>query len=427
MENTDTTTYAGFTKKRIYHRNDWQKFVEDIKGKQNCLIFIDEIQLAARDYQTMSKAWEDCGFYDKDFLLKNDIKFVEFSATPDGTVFDHLDWGKHGKKIDMQPGDNYTSLFDLKEMGKLKQFEDLSCYNKKTKKTDTKTAIKNIMKIKKEIDSFDDFNYHIVRINKGKMGLEKQHFKMVFGENCKYIDYTQDNKKSNIDINEILKVKPTEDTFIFIKERFRCAKTIYKKYIGVLYERISSKPDDAVIVQSLAGRLCGYDYNGYSICYTNIQSIVRYEKLWESKFLDRSIKWNSKTTKYDGRKKKILSTGTYKSTELITGMTNPPENSENNQTKEIVEEYKTQNEVQERFKKYLKKHLNVKCGPRKRKPNSDGFYEATIFKERKVWSYKEIKEDKKYIGSANNVFRYYPCYKNINDKTSVVFLVIYNE
>ena len=250
---------------------------------------------------------------------------------------------------------------------------------------------------------------------------------MVFGENCKYIDYTQDNKKSNIDINEILKVKPTEDTFIFIKERFRCAKTIYKKYIGVLYERISSKPDDAVIVQSLAGRLCGYDYNGYSICYTNIQSIVRYEKLWESKFLDRSIKWNSKTTKYDGRKKKILSTGTYKSTELITGMTNPPENSENNQTKEIVEEYKTQNEVQERFKKYLKKHLNVKCGPRKRKPNSDGFYEATIFKERKVWSYKEIKEDKKYIGSANNVFRYYPCYKNINDKTSVVFLVIYNE
>ena len=55
--------------------------------------------------------------------------------------------------------------------------------------------------------------------------------------------------------------------------------------------------DHSTIIQGLVGRLTGYDDNGTSICYTNIDTIQRYELLWNSKF-NPDIKWNSKTTKH---------------------------------------------------------------------------------------------------------------------------------
>ena len=78
----------------------------------------------------------------------------------------------------------------------------------------------------------------------------------------------------------------------------RCAKTLKKKFIGILYDRCSKNPDDTTIIQGLVGRDTGYDNNGISICYTNINSIEKYEELWKSNFEDTTIEWNSKTTKY---------------------------------------------------------------------------------------------------------------------------------
>jgi hypothetical protein len=72
---------------RVYHRARLLKsFINDIKGKQNCLIIMDEIQIAAKEKQTLYKMFQDAGFNSKQSLLKNDIKIVEFSATPDGII-----------------------------------------------------------------------------------------------------------------------------------------------------------------------------------------------------------------------------------------------------------------------------------------------------------------------------------------------------
>ena len=59
----------------------------------------------------------------------------------------------------------------------------------------------------------------------------------------------------------------------------RCAKTICKTYIGVVYERYKQKPNDSGIVQGLMGLLTGYDDNGKSICYTHIDSVLKYKEL----------------------------------------------------------------------------------------------------------------------------------------------------
>lgn len=61
---------------------------------------------------------------------------------------------------------------------------------------------------------------------------------------------------------------------------------------------------------------------------------------------------------------------------------------------------------------------------RQKKTDKDGYFTFTLKKQTKVWSYKEIVIDKYYKGNANNRIRYYPVYKDITDKTSVVHLII---
>jgi hypothetical protein len=57
----------------------------------------------------------------------------------------------------------------------------------------------------------------------------------------------------------ILTTKPSKHTFIFIKDTLRCAVTIPKQYIGVLYERFTKFPNRASIIQGLLGRATGFE------------------------------------------------------------------------------------------------------------------------------------------------------------------------
>jgi hypothetical protein len=94
-------------------------------------------------------------------------------------------------------------------------------------------------------------------------------------------------------------------TFIFIKDILRCAKTKYKRYLGVEYERYAIHPYDSTIIQGSIGRLTGYDDNGDSICFTNIESIEKYQELWDSDLYKPSVRWNSATTNEGKRNSKL--------------------------------------------------------------------------------------------------------------------------
>jgi hypothetical protein len=56
----------------------------------------------------------------------------------------------------------------------------------------------------------------------------------------------------------ILSVKPTKHTFIFIKDTLRCAVTIPKDYIGILYDRFTNVPNESSVIQGLLGRATGF-------------------------------------------------------------------------------------------------------------------------------------------------------------------------
>jgi hypothetical protein len=57
-----------------------------------------------------------------------------------------------------------------------------------------------------------------------------------------------------------LEVAPTQPTIVLIKGTLRCGKVVPKKHIGIVWED-SHDPDTDVIIQSLLGRMCGYEFS----------------------------------------------------------------------------------------------------------------------------------------------------------------------
>ena len=397
---------------RVFHRHSLtREFVQLIKNQKNVLVIMDEVHIAARVNQTINKAFESAGFYDLDNLLRKDIKIVEFSATPDGTIFDLMKWGDHACHVRMEPGYNYTGCCELLQQGRVFQFKDL-CHNEEK-------AIENITEIKTKMQtSFDTPMYHIIRTPNGKLcDTVKNTFKKVFGDAVTYQSY---DAYINEDINKFLKVKPEKDTFIFIKEKIRCAKTIEKEYLGIVYDRFSSCPDDAVVIQGLIGRGTGYDDNGKSIYYTNVKSIHNYKRLLDSNFQDNSVSWNSKTTTC--KLQKLQSKGTFNKPSLVRGISNSSDDDSN--SNDYILKY-MELDTQEQAYEYARSSVGHRL--RTRKKNDTGFYEATIKGKKKVWSRDEIRSSSTFLGAANNKCWMYPCYIDTTDKTSLRFLVIHKQ
>ena len=307
-------------KSRVFHRCDLAStFYKDIERKKDVLIILDEIQIASAKDQTIHKVFDELNFMNLETLLKKNVKFLEITATPNGSIYDLTKWGENfSKKIIVQPPEQYTSCFKLLDEGRVKQFRDLCDDIIVDKKI--VSAIENVQELKETIDEYfsDDFRFHFIR-TKPAEGQDKtrNNFKHVFGENVKIIEFDMENKES--DVNNIVKEKPTEHTFIFIKEKLRCAKTIENKnLVGVYYERYTgSIPDDDVIIQGMLGRATGYNDNGDSIIYTNILSINKYRELLESNFDDRTINWISSSTIM--RNNKIRGVNFYNTPDNIKG------------------------------------------------------------------------------------------------------------
>ena len=420
---------------RIFHRSQLTKqFVEEIKGKQNVLIIIDEIQIAAQERQTMHKVFTEAGFYNKTLLLQNDIKIVEITATPNGTIYDHLKWKNNATKIQLLPGPGYVGCIDLltrsinikkptpflpPAINRIQQYKDLVCYDGRNKTYNDALAELHIDEIGQCIEHYyDEPCYHIVRIPNGDNGDRvSNNIKNRFDDAYKYIDYFQNNKSN---LNDVLKKPPEKHTIIFIKEKFRCAKTIIKKYLGIVYDRYTNNPDDSVIIQGLLGRIGGYDDIGKTMCFTNQKSVKEYKKLWESNFEDLCVRWRCNTTKT--KHKKLTSTGTYHKRPLGE---NEVDDDDDDYDVECAP-FTTFIDAKEWFKVNLKRHLKG-WGPKdpSKKINTNGFYEAVIGRKRgkDVYSFEEIHAVRKWGLDDDHRYTFHPCYVDVNDSTTLRFCI----
>lgn len=416
-------------REQVFHRAELPKtLAKKIREKTDILILMDEIQVAAKNGQTLFKFMENAGILDKSVLYEKNIKIVEFTATPDGTIYDLMKWGDASAKILAQAGQGYVGAKDLLERGRVKQYKDL-CQTRRTKQED---IMDNIRALKADIDLWDTPLYHIIRTRNGaEQGKTAANLKLIFPpDKYHFLHYDTGSDSIEEDINRTLARKPLKHTFIFIKEMLRCAKTLTKTYLGILYDRSSQMPDDATMIQGLIGRCTGYDTNGKSICYTNVDSVKRYEELWKSGFEDMKIKWQSKTTQT--RKGLLCGKHTFNDPVHFKGFQREDDSVVEEEPGDglIIKKFKTQEEAKEYWKQLPKSHFG-KSGPRKRQPNAEGFYEATIGKgadRKRVYSTQEVNAVRKWALNESHHYTFYPCYENKNDPATLQWwLIHYNE
>jgi hypothetical protein len=123
--------------------------------------------------------------------------------------------------------------------------------------------------------------YHIIRTSHSFYHtLTILHFKRVF-KNADFL--------SDADMDDLLVKMPLRHTFLFIKEKLRCAKTLVKDHLGVLYERITDKPQMDTILQGLVGRLTGYHKNKNSVVFSNPDLVREYNIHWEQQFKNHKV------------------------------------------------------------------------------------------------------------------------------------------
>ena len=411
---------------RIFHLPELKKkFGEEIKNKKNVLIMMDEVQLAAKPGQTIDKCFQDFGL---EKLYENDIKIVEFSATPDGTLYDlHTDkWDGASKIILAEPGEGYFGSFEYLKKNRVRQYKDLCGYDDTTGLTDPE-CINNVRELDEFVKNFSRPKYHIIRTRPVQYGeATLANFRSVFGDNCSYRTY--DGARIDIEkINDLLSVKPSVNTFIFVKQLLRCSNDLKtKNHIGIVYELFNKKPSNSVIAQGLLGRVTGYNVSKHILVWTDVDTIKRYRTLWDAGFSKeaRGV-WDSSTTKNKGGK--IVSKGTFNDT-----ISNSADGNQDNFTrsKEVSD---SQSEIEKKAKEMVPNSRRVVY-----KTNENGFKMCSITGGPKVHSLEDVltlarsenkcsnmpkKMDELKVGEYTH--RRYVCYENINDISTEKFVIIW--
>ena len=110
--------------KQIVHRNDLKKLAKILKGRENVLIIVDEVHIACGKKMSINKLMLELGYKDPEFLMENNINFVEFSATPGAVLKDH-NLEKFGWKLSYQP--KLVTLFGLSAVVSLRGFLEKTC------------------------------------------------------------------------------------------------------------------------------------------------------------------------------------------------------------------------------------------------------------------------------------------------------------
>lgn len=277
-------------RERVFHRNRLASFVKEVKHLNNVLILMDEIQIAFGDKQSIHNAFMDAGLMSKEQLYARDVKIVQFTATPRNT--DNFRKHSFSKIVLMTPPPGYISIFQLLSDNRVRLYKDVCGAMKDVNYSDVnwkdpKTAMPVLPAVEnniKELDLGEVPRYHIVRTGRLQMhDVTILNFMKVFPDAAMM-------SEMDIDLDEVLMNKPDTHTFIFIKDKLRCAKTLHKEHLGILYDRMTQKTSMNSVVQGLAGRLTGYHTNQHSIVYTSPPMIRKYFNLWTAQFEGLAIK-----------------------------------------------------------------------------------------------------------------------------------------
>ena len=220
---------------------------------------------------------------------KLNIKFVTVSATDPAKTF-LIPQLTDASIVTLQTTPGYQSVKDLFQQNRIGWLESRGSLADSPATYDTLLQL-----ISKK---FTQPKYHILRPTKKSFDFALDYLSSKglpviqwHSKASKELLYDDDSTITLTDINDLLDIPPTQHTFILIKNMFYAAKTLNDKYVGVLYDRLSTK--DSSILQSLLGRACGYSKSTETIVFTSKMTVKRYFTLWNNfPFTTKGLKSN---------------------------------------------------------------------------------------------------------------------------------------
>jgi len=180
------------------------------------------------------------------------------------------------KAVRLRTADTYQSVKTLHEAKRIRDAEEYNDFDN--------AAIPEIARLIRNHYKGEKL-YHVLRLKDGQSREEiKMRLKAELApDDCEVIPWDCSSKENgeNKDLNKLyLKKKPSCHTFILIKQMFSCAKTLCDQHVGILFERVATKCEDAFILQSLLGRACGYNKSKDTIIFTSKKVVDRYLDAW---------------------------------------------------------------------------------------------------------------------------------------------------
>ncbi len=255
----------------VYHRNHLLDLARQISKLSNVMILVDECHVACNDGQTLQKFWHEAGLSTPADFYNRDVRVVLVSATPvyNSIIFDKNTYGH--TSLEMPIPDSYVSVEKLQDAGVLHQAFDTCGWDKRINAVDPNVPTNIRKHMEHLILDYEQPRWHIVRTHNGfKHDITIQNFKKAFD---KYDFEFISEMEVDGDFTRLFEKKPKKHSFIFIKEKIRCAKTIHKHFIGIIVDRFNINNFYHVVAQGLLGRMTGFYYIHKQHIFTHLNAI----------------------------------------------------------------------------------------------------------------------------------------------------------
>lgn len=263
---------------QIYHHGKLtskNKLPNELENIKNCLIIIDEIDTGDKQNLRLHKLLSNSCIFNKDYIIKNNIRFVMVSATMKNQLSELKKWNfddMNHKSFKMSIPLSYASINYFLNKNIYKEY-----YPVNSKESALKWITDDI------IDNYkNDYRIHFIRTTENKKSFIKD---VSFDKDIQCFDHTSDNRIPYDELSKYFNSNLENHIIICVKGFYRRSNLIpnkWKKKIGAIHELYSKKPNIETEVQAFPGRLCGYwkeDLdNGHKIgpLRTSIDSMKEY-------------------------------------------------------------------------------------------------------------------------------------------------------
>ena len=247
--------FPEFMADRIYHRTQLPALIQAIQHKQNVLLILDEVHIAAKPFQSLYQLFTSCKFFDLDYNFANNIKILSFTATPN-VLHEHFaaSWQSSHCSIHMDVPQQYVGIDTLLKQNRLFINHDLCGFDNDSHSVKPQT-FQHICDYLNIIDIFflSPNSTLFALIADFYIALPSKTSLLLFtniSNTFLFLSFPEPKQK-HFDFDDFLASAPQKHTFIFIIDKLRCAKSLLLTHVGSLYERHVPKPNFEAIHQGL--------------------------------------------------------------------------------------------------------------------------------------------------------------------------------